>query len=268
VAASAEVTVELRLPFDDAPAFRITGSARDESIPAMIRAAGGLYEPEVMRALRANLPADGVAIDVGANLGAIAVALAWMAPRGRVYAFEPAPANFAFLERNLAQNGACGAIALPVACSDAPGSIELHYIEQFAGGAFAASSGFVDGREQTIRIPRLTLDGFAALQGLARVDLVKVDVEGAEEEAIAGAAELLRRFRPRLVVEFNPSTARIFHRRTLQGLHGRIAAHGYEMAFIERPSGSLHPTGGYADLMGYVERQGGVGDVLCTPRAG
>lgn len=263
---SADTAVELRLPFDDAPVFRLSGAAKDESIPAMIRAAGGLYEPEVMRALRPHVPVDAVAIDVGANLGAIALALAWMAPRGRVYAFEPAPANFAYLERNLADNNARGVVSIPMGCSSRAGSLELHYIEQFAGGAFAATSGFVDGREERLQVPCTTLDAFAVHRRLVRVDVVKIDVEGAEDEVIAGGEKALRALRPRLVVEFNPSTARVFHGRTLEGLHARIASLGYDLAFIERPSGVLHATRGYADLMEHVERQGGVGDVLCTPR--
>ena len=262
---SQAITVELRLPFGDAPTFRVHGSARDESIPAMIRALGGLYEPEVMRVLRSIVPPEGIVLDVGANLGAIALPLGWMAPRGTVYAFEPAPANFAYLERNIAANGARNVVAVNAGVHSSAAVLEFHYIAQFAGGAFLSPAGFVDGREERVQVACVTIDAFVASRGLTRVDAIKVDVEGAEEEVLAGAQVTLERLRPRLVIELNPSTARTFFGRTLEGLYARLRGSHYDVAFIERPTGTLHPTTSYAELMAHVERQGGAGDALCVP---
>ena len=198
--------------------------------------------------------------DVGAHHGYVTLCAARrVGAAGEVHAFEPSASNRQALRRHVGWNRLHNVTVHDCALAAEDGEASFGG----RGSSKTMSLGRGEERVQVRRADTLLDRGVIALP-----TFVKVDVEGAEEEAIAGAAELLRRFRPRLVVEFNPSTARIFHRRTLQGLHGRIAAHGYEMAFIERPSGSLHPTGGYADLMGYVERQGGVGDVLCTPRAG
>jgi FkbM family methyltransferase len=53
---------------------------------------------------------------------------------------------------------------------------------------------------QTIRLPVTTLDKIVAELGIDRIDLIKMDIEGAELRALAGAADTIRRFRPRLVI--------------------------------------------------------------------
>jgi hypothetical protein len=57
-----------------------------------------------------------------------------------------------------------------------------------------------------VRVPVTTLDALVAAQGLARVDLVKVDVEGFEGDVLDGAADTIARHRPAFILEFNAWT--------------------------------------------------------------
>ena len=56
------------------------------------------------------------------------------------------------------------------------------------------------GQEGSVQVEAVTLDGFVERAGLDRLDLVKLDIEGAELSALQGARETIRRFRPRLQI--------------------------------------------------------------------
>lgn len=264
---SRATTVTLRLPFDASRSFEITGSNRDESIPSMIRASGGWYEPEVMRRLHAILPPDGVALDIGANLGAIALAMSALAREGKVFAFEPVPETFAFLEQNLAANRVTNVVAIHRGCFSSSRAFEFHYIEEFGGGAFLSPVGVSDPREKRATVECVTVDSFVEEQRLDRLDVMKIDVEGSEDDVLAGGERTCRSLRPMLLVEFNPKASEVFFGRSLEGLYERLRSFGYTPALIERPAGTLWRVPDYRTLLERIERQGGVGDLLCTPLA-
>ncbi len=146
---------------------------------------------------------DMVALDVGANIGAVAC---WMArrigPPGRVVVFEPDPDNLAVLRRNLALNGVSNVTVVARGAWDRPGELEFH-----AGGGYTSSfcrTSYVRARPEryrVVRVPVTTIDAEAAVLGLPRVDLIKMDIEGGEGPALRGAAGTLRRWRPVVIVE-------------------------------------------------------------------
>jgi FkbM family methyltransferase len=218
-----------------------------------------------MRALGGALPADGIAIDIGANLGAIALAMSALAPKGQVFAFEPVPETFAFLQRNLEANRVTNVLPVNAGVFSSPGSLEFHYVEEFAGGAFLSPTGVSDRREKRTSVECVMLDSFVADHGLTRVDVIKIDVEGAEDDVLAGASKTCRDLVPTLVIEFNPKTSELFFGRTLEGLYRRLVEWSYSLSLIERPTGSLWKVTDYATLIERIARDGGVGDVLCVP---
>ncbi len=111
----------------------------------------------------------------------------------------------------------------------------------------------------------MTLDSFIFDRGISRVDVIKIDVEGAEDDVLAGAENLCTTNPPILLIEFNPATSKLFFGRDLQGLYQRLVGWTYQLSFIERPSGTLSKVTSYAELMEQVARQGDIGDVLCLP---
>jgi len=144
------------------------------------------------------LPEGGVALDGGANQGVYACGFAArVGPSGRVLAFEPEPGARAALEANIALNGFRNVAVSDAALTDAAGDVAL----DVSGGSVRASIAKDLGHERTLSVPATTIDAEVARAGLDRLDLVKLDIEGAEAQALRGAAQTLERFRPVLAVE-------------------------------------------------------------------
>jgi FkbM family methyltransferase len=199
-----EVTeVDLHLPHGRIA--KLEGDARDTSIIGTIRTAGGEYDPGLVAALEAIVQEDWVCLDIGANVGPISLTLGELCPRGEVHAFEPVPITYEYLRRNFAARGATNLHAHHLALLDRRDEVVIHYNPDFSGGAFI--SGHLEHGE-TSTVEAMTLDEWAASNGLTRLDLIKLDVEGSELTVLSGAAETLRRFRPALIVELNPITMR------------------------------------------------------------
>lgn len=158
----------------------------------------------LVRLTRALLPDGGegaVLLDGGANLGLSALAMAAGAPRhARLLAIEPNPRLSALLRDNLARNGLARAEIHQAALVAIPGEVLLHDPAS-ASVAFvtAAENGVGSGARHVV--PGVTLDEL--VRPLARLDLVKLDIEGSETQAIKGGLRSLRRLRTAVYVELN-----------------------------------------------------------------
>ena len=169
----------------------------------------GIHSFSEAALIRRHLPPDGVFLDVGANQGELTLVAARHARRGRVFAFEPVPEWFELLCQNVRLNGLANVTPVNVALSDTEGEREMFTSDDVATytALHEGLSSFVRSDSRPIRVgsfPTLPLDTFAARERLVRVDLVKIDVEGAEASVLAGAGEVLARHRPMLVLEWNP----------------------------------------------------------------
>jgi len=146
-----------------------------------------------------------VVIDVGANVGYYALTAAMgVGSAGRVVAFEPAPTTAARLRENAALNGFSNLTVVQAAVSDRPGTSRF----QLAHSP-EASSLYNTGLDAvgSVEVRLATLDHLATEVGLDRVDLIKIDAEGAEVAVIRGARHLLSRAdAPRVIIEANPVT--------------------------------------------------------------
>lgn len=149
------------------------------------------------------LPAGAVVMDVGGNIGAVASYLALrVGPTGHVITFEPDPANLEILRRNLELNGATNVTVVEQGAWEEVGALEFR-----AGGNYTSSfvpTDYIErepGRYTSVRVPVTTIDAVAAQLNLARLDLVKMDIEGSEGPALRGARRTLQRLRPDVIVE-------------------------------------------------------------------
>jgi len=157
------------------------------------------YEEPVRQALRDELRAGDVCLDVGANIGAMSfLASSIVGASGLVIAVEPNPDNVQVLCRTIRMTGAANVMVLPIAASDARRVFSL---------TGRSNTSLMPPREAVAGgghfVQSIPLDDLLA--GLPRLDFVKMDVEGHEPPALRGLARLLSRHRPGLLVEFNPA---------------------------------------------------------------
>jgi FkbM family methyltransferase len=146
---------------------------------------------------------------VGANWGYFTlVAASAVGPAGRVVALEPEPRLFAALEHNVRLNGFEHVTTAAVAAWSIQGALTLAgYRDEDANRGVSRVVGGSSAGGPTVQVPGTTIDAVTA--GCPRVDLVKVDVEGAEDAVLAGMQIGLSEGRYRAVVlELHPDLLR------------------------------------------------------------
>ena len=134
-------------------------------------------------------------IDVGANLGQFAAAVLLAAPHARLDCFEPDPASHARLTATLAGTAApCRGHQLALADHTGTATLHRHPLSVMSTLHPDSAAPYTAG---TVTVPVTTLD--AALPDDDPIDLVKIDVEGAESDVLAGAHRTLTRTRHLLI---------------------------------------------------------------------
>jgi FkbM family methyltransferase len=164
----------------------------------------GRYEPGTTRLFQEVVKPGTVVIDVGAHVGYYALLAArQVGPQGKVYAFEPEPANYALLLKNIELNGYGNIVAAGEAVSNRVGPATLFLTRLDSGRHSTYHHGLPE--KGSVAVETTTLDAFLEAEGWPKVDLVKVDVEGAEWDVLEGMEQLLRKSEGlKLILEFNP----------------------------------------------------------------
>lgn len=157
----------------------------------------GLYERATVALIQEMLSTGMSFVDVGAYAGYYTViASRRVGASGQVYAFEPNNVSFSYLEANIAANGRHNVTAVQQAVGRASGIAS--FVER------GEWSHLGDARTP---VAVTSLDDFFAARRWPNVDLVKIDIEGGELDALAGMSTLsARNPRLRLVIEYNPET--------------------------------------------------------------
>ncbi|OLR92108.1 FkbM family methyltransferase [Actinokineospora bangkokensis] len=162
------------------------------------------YEHREAELLAGALRPGGVFLDVGANVGWFSLLVAAHRRDAAVWAVEAVPATADLLAQNVAASGLTGVEVVRVAAGRVRGTavFTLHEDSAYAHRDGLAEDVRVPQRSTgEVECPVVPLDEVWRERGAPRVDAVKVDVEGAELDALAGMGELLRAHRPVLVVE-------------------------------------------------------------------
>ncbi|XIA65589.1 FkbM family methyltransferase [Bradyrhizobium sp. TZ2] len=164
---------------------------------------GALFNPdynlEELDFLRAHTPVGGVFVDVGANVGTYALALARHAGAdGKVVAIEPHPVTHARLAFNKAASGYTQVRLVAAAAGPTDGELMIETDGENLGASHIVS-GEVSGR--AIKVPSLRLQRILEEVGASHVDALKIDVEGFEDRVLTGFfAEAPQTLWPRAVV--------------------------------------------------------------------
>lgn len=222
---------QLTIMWDD---FLITGGIEHRHyLAALVR---GQMEPGTLRVFRRLVPRGGVVVDVGAYLGVFTlVAARLVGDNGKVLALEVDPRSLPFLKQNIDQNGFVGRTQIiEVAASDTCGTAVFFLNE---GGGSASSLVRPRSGYQKIQVPTARLDDLTA--NLPRVDVMKIDVEGAEVRVLRGAKRLLSRNSDiSIICEVNPSALEAGGS-SPQELIGVLKEFGFEVFQIDEATGTL-----------------------------
>jgi FkbM family methyltransferase len=170
----------------------------DTTYPVEIGILIDKYEPDTLRVIDAFVADGHVCLDIGANVGAVTLAMARrVGSSGKVYAFEPGGVPYARLARNIALNPSIQprVVALQLGVSSEPGTLYWNPDEHHnpANATLLAAAG----TPTTV----VSVDAFVAATKLARVDFVKIDVEGMEYEVLSGGRATWRTFQPVFYLE-------------------------------------------------------------------
>lgn len=149
---------------------------------------GALFNPdyniEELDFLRAHTPAGGVFVDVGANVGTYAMALArHVGASGKVIAIEPHPVTHARLAFNQTASGFAQVALVAAAAGASDGELLIE-----TDGDNLGASHIVTGHPAgtAIKVPSLRLQRILGDAGVAHVDALKIDVEGYEDRVLTG----------------------------------------------------------------------------------
>lgn len=222
----------------EAVGHRMVVHVHDEGIARQLLIKG-IYEEEETHFFLEWLQPGMAVLDIGANFGYFTLLAAKaVGSTGRVLSFEPEPANFALLTRNIALNGYAHARGFQLALSDHAGSLRL-FTDAANLGNPSLSAKNVPASGAFVDVATITLDAFLAGERdlPARFHLLKMDVQGAEALVMAGAKALLERDRPWLLLEIWPKGLRNMGSDPLVFLRG-LESLGYTARRVTRSGGS------------------------------
>jgi FkbM family methyltransferase len=165
----------------------------------------GTYEAFETKVFQSLLRPGIVVADIGANIGYYTLISARAAgDTGLVLAFEPDPRNFALLRRSVEANGYRNVSAQQMALSNRSGSLTL-YADAVNAGNSTLGRGNVLRELCQYTVKTETLDDFMAREGRnRRIDLIKMDVQGAEGLVLQGASGVLHSSPLTMMMEFEP----------------------------------------------------------------
>jgi FkbM family methyltransferase len=161
----------------------------------------GTFEPHCLEIMRRLIGKGDVVIDVGANVGLYTIeASRLVGDVGRVLAVEPVPQHVESLRRSLDANHMSNVEVMVTAAGDSSGTAALGRGENSNLGMYSVGHGTPRDR---MEVTLSRIDDIVQQRGLSKVDLVKLDIEGAEYRALCGMLETLASHKPTLLIELN-----------------------------------------------------------------
>jgi FkbM family methyltransferase len=202
-----------------------------------------VWDPTLTEFINATLKPGHVFVDIGAHAGYFTLLAARrVGPEGRVLAFEPNPQLAAQARRNVERSKLTNVVLEEGACSDTTETATL-YLFDVSNSGRGSLSGANAGAGGAVQVPCTPLDLVVERRHLTQVNLIKIDVEGAELKVLRGMTETIRRTRPIILIELEP--------RLLQGFSATVSD---VTQLLESFGYTITPFGGHANYM-------------CTPTA-
>ncbi|MDZ4715335.1 MAG: FkbM family methyltransferase [Cytophagales bacterium] len=163
------------------------------------------YEIENVKFIRAHCGKNMKCVDIGAHLGLFSViAGKLVGAEGRVYSFEPTPVTFQALCRIIAINHLTGTVTpVHAAVSDIVTKADFH-IDSHEGSNANSLVVRTDKARTPVRVNVVTLDSYVKENQIPRIDFIKIDAEGTELSVLRGAAQVIERDKPKIILAIHP----------------------------------------------------------------
>ena len=216
----------------------------------------GVHEGLITKFLHGMVRPGFTCFDVGANLGYYTLFFSnLVGPHGEVHGFEPCPEEFSRLQKNLSLNNLPVARLHQIALSDSTGKIGITGKKR---GGLTRIGSSVD--EVVHEVQCSTLDEFMKSHRITRLDILKVDIDGAEVKFLRGGLATISQHMPIIIIELNPKALNVFgnnvfeinemlsrvgyvfykpHRRGLRSLH-RMPTTGNHVDAVALPGKLYH----------------------------
>jgi FkbM family methyltransferase len=185
----------------------------------------GYYEKEAITLWQMLIKKDQVVIDIGANIGYYAVMAACRATEGKVYAFEPLPQIYTQLTKNATLNHLVNLEAIPFAVSNQNGRLPF-YISDTGNTGMSGLSPSENFSGQIATVTVVSLDDWATSKQLTKIDFIKMDIEGAEVDALSGMKYILENYQPVLFIEIRETLLKQYGQ-TPAGIYHLLYGYGY-----------------------------------------
>ncbi len=221
------------------------------------------YEQGVTRQIEKMLAPGAVFVDVGANIGFFTLlGAALVGPEGRVFAFEPNPDNCALLQRSLEHNQFSQVQLFQNALAEAAQTFRFSCSAIDSNGRLLHESETSE-KLTTIEVQAVTLD--EVLPPLPRLDLIKMDIEGAEPRAWQGMSKTIARYRPALILEFSPTAIRKTSQTSPEAFLETLQEK-YRLHILSTAGEASAGTQSTREIMAYAQSQPHHVDLLGYPR--
>lgn len=220
------------------------------------------YEPEVTTLLKELLQPGMTFVDIGANVGYFTLlASRLVGSAGRVIAIEPFSENCRSILMSVAENGATNVTLFPVALDDRSGWAHM-------AAHIGSNASFVPDQVDQIAsaygtiVPTFPLDQL--MEG--PVDVMKIDVEGAEGRAVSGAAELITKYRPIVVTEVSDAMLTLRSNWSMRSYIEWFTAKQYSVSILDRNGGSPERVQNLEELLSSWSDPYRIENLLLLPR--
>ncbi len=193
----------------------------------------GVWEPEATRFITPRVTAGMTVVDVGAHTGYYTILFARrVGQSGRVLAFEPEQRGLEFLHENLRLNDHRNVTVHPLALSNRAARVTECDKAFFVADDQDTPDSTAE--EAAVRV----FDDLIPELGIDRLDIVKIDVEGAELHVLEGMGRALAQWHPAILLEIHPRKMEENCGRTAAQLEEFLVSHGYRTEPVSPPSPS------------------------------
>ena len=185
----------------------------------------GIHEPMSTKILNEQLKKGMRIVDIGANIGYYVLQEARIVGEtGEITATEPVPYNFTMLKRNVEANGYQNIRLFRLAIGIENGTTKIYLSRE---SNLCSMTQQLTIHDTSIDVPVMTLDSF--LEGKEKIDFIRMDIEGYEVKAIDGMLDILKKYKPKMMIEIHPF---IVGGEAIIDYLKKLKSIGYETTFV------------------------------------